>query len=222
MLPLVDVAKPVITLLCQLQSHAINHYKLPEQQQVGKKLDALVIELRKNHITESKIKMADYLLSTALDEAYYYACATPMTYHLLAERHQDSKGGERFFDYLANFLDYPEQNRDLLQLCFICLSVGFKGKFALIKQGTEILLNKRRQLLTAINASTTVSKPKNVSMIKKSPRIYRHLSIGSLLIVVALYFVVDLSLSHQLSKIDNLYQQSQLLQQQITISGDNL
>ena len=47
---------------------------------------------------------------------------------LVASLYGDVDAGERFYDRFDELMRYPERDRDLLELAFLCLSLGFRGK----------------------------------------------------------------------------------------------
>lgn len=47
---------------------------------------------------------------------------------LVASLYGDVDAGERFYDRLDELMRYPDRDRDLLELAFLCLSLGFRGK----------------------------------------------------------------------------------------------
>jgi type VI secretion system protein ImpK len=58
---------------------------------------------------------------------------------LLSTLHNDTSGGERFFQKLAQKSEVPAQNILLLELMYHCLSLGFQGKFAVQDNGQAAL-----------------------------------------------------------------------------------
>ncbi|MDN4502247.1 type IVB secretion system protein IcmH/DotU [Alteromonadaceae bacterium BrNp21-10] len=58
---------------------------------------------------------------------------------LLSTLHNDTTGGERFFQILARKSDAPSQNGPILELMYHCLSLGFQGKFAVQDNGRAAL-----------------------------------------------------------------------------------
>lgn len=58
---------------------------------------------------------------------------------LLSTLHNDTTGGERFFQILARKSDVPAQNAPLLELMYHCLCLGFQGKFAVQDGGRSAL-----------------------------------------------------------------------------------
>lgn len=84
-------------------------------------------------IAPERINAARYILCTVLDEA---ASATPWggsgawgRHSLLAEFHGEVSGGEKVFQLMAMLAEKPEVNRDLLELIYAALALGFEGRY---------------------------------------------------------------------------------------------
>ena len=60
--------------------------------------------------------------------------------------HNDTSGGERFFDLLQHFERDPETYFEVLELFYFCLSLGFQGRFRLLSQGASDLAATRARL----------------------------------------------------------------------------
>ncbi|MDK7178427.1 type IVB secretion system protein IcmH/DotU, partial [Micrococcus luteus] len=99
---------------------------------------------------------ARYCLCTALDEA----CAlTPWGGHgqwsgksLLVTFHNETWGGEKFFQLLAKLSQNPSTHIDLLELLYFCLMLGFEGRYRVMDNGrTQLETLKQRLLLTLKN-----------------------------------------------------------------------
>ncbi len=58
---------------------------------------------------------------------------------LLSSLHNDATGGETFFVILDRLLKDPNPNLELLELMFVCISLGFKGRYAVMDRGQEKL-----------------------------------------------------------------------------------
>lgn len=60
--------------------------------------------------------------------------------------HNDTSGGERFFHLLGHFERDPETHGDVLELFYLCLSLGFQGRFRLLPEGAADLAAMRARL----------------------------------------------------------------------------
>ena len=86
---------------------------------------------------------ARYVLCTAVDET---VLNTPWgsqsiwaTQTLLGTFHNETWGGEKFFQLLDRLIQEPARNLHLLELMYLCLSLGFEGKFRVQERGRAML-----------------------------------------------------------------------------------
>lgn len=86
---------------------------------------------------------ARYALCSLIDET---VLATPWGSHsvwseqtVLATMHNETSGGERFFQIVSRMSENAARNIDLLEFLYLCLSLGFKGKFAVMDRGSSQL-----------------------------------------------------------------------------------
>jgi type VI secretion system protein ImpK len=65
--------------------------------------------------------------------------------------HKEASGGVRFFQLLKHLMQDPDANGDLLELMYICLALGFQGKYRLDGDGPNRLEGVKDQLYRAIH-----------------------------------------------------------------------
>jgi type VI secretion system protein ImpK len=101
-------------------------------------------------VPREQVLAARYLLCTFLDEA---AASTPWgsggtwsSETLLIRFHDEARGGENAFKLLSRLAQQPEANRDLLELFFVCLSLGFEGRYRVLPDGRPQLDSLRDRL----------------------------------------------------------------------------
>lgn len=87
------------------------------------------------NVDSKEIEIARYLLCATADE---FVLNTPLgannnwsRHSLLSYFHAETWGGENFFVILGNLEKSPRSNIDLLEIVYICLALGFEGKFAI-------------------------------------------------------------------------------------------
>jgi len=107
------------------------------------------------NVSRDEIVGARYCLCTALDEA---AGQTPWggqgvwaRHSLLVTFHNETWGGEKYYQLLARLAQYPERHRNLIELLYYCNMLGFEGKFRIAENGhaqLEILKRRIAGLLT--------------------------------------------------------------------------
>lgn len=90
-------------------------------------------------IEHSQAIAARYLLCTAVDEAITTssvgASGDWSKLALLSTFHNETWGGEKFFQILDRCMQQPARNLYLLELMYLLLSLGFEGKFRVLDRG---------------------------------------------------------------------------------------
>ncbi|MGO1768071.1 MAG: type IVB secretion system protein IcmH/DotU, partial [Advenella sp.] len=148
---LVAAANPLLVLIPQIR----NTRSHPSPAQLREHLvdEVRQFELRAQHagIRNETILGARYCLCTALDEA---AALTPWggggmwsANSLLVTFHNETWGGEKFFQLLAKLSQNPAQHIDLLELLYYCLVLGFEGRYRVVDNGRSQLETLRQRLL---------------------------------------------------------------------------
>ncbi len=69
---------------------------------------------------------------------------------LVAELYGNVDAGERFFDLTEDLMRYPERDPHLLELAFLCLSLGFRGKYRLSGSSGEAAITQMRSQLARL------------------------------------------------------------------------
>ncbi len=105
-------------------------------------------------IAPERVMAARYVLCTMIDEA---AADTPWggsgvwaQNSLLTMFHNEAWGGEKVFQLMARLAEKPEANRDLLELIYCALVLGFEGRYRVIDNGRaqlEAVRDKLAQIL---------------------------------------------------------------------------
>lgn len=154
--PLVAAANSLLVLIPQIRnSQSHENLDLLRERLID---EIRQFELRAQHagVPNETILGARYCLATALDEA----CAlTPWGGHgewssksLLVTFHNETWGGEKFFQLLAKLSQNPGPHIDLLELLYFCLMLGFEGRYRVIDNGrSQLETLKQRLLLTLKN-----------------------------------------------------------------------
>ncbi len=66
--------------------------------------------------------------------------------------HNETSGGERFYDLLEQMERDPVRNREILELLYLCLSLGFEGRLRIEQRGPATLNKLRDGLVRTIRA----------------------------------------------------------------------
>ncbi|WP_077342402.1 type VI secretion system protein TssL, long form [Pseudocolwellia agarivorans] len=112
--------------------------------------------LRTADVHPDDIQSARYCLCSFVDEV---VLTTPWGQQsewaansLLSTFHNETFGGEHFFTLLENTLQYSSEKYRLLELMYLCITLGFVGKMKLEPQGAQKLEDLRDKAYHAVQA----------------------------------------------------------------------
>ncbi|MEX3071000.1 type VI secretion system protein TssL, long form [Vibrio alginolyticus] len=112
--------------------------------------------LRQHNIDHESIDIARYCLCCAIDEVVLNTSWGSQSFwthdSLLNSFYASSQGGESFFKQLDNCLAQPNKHLDLLELMYVCLSLGFLGQYRLEKNGHEAHRKLRKQIVSVLKS----------------------------------------------------------------------
>jgi type VI secretion system protein ImpK len=113
------------------------------QRQLVDEIRQFDARCRAAQLPPEKVVTARYLLCTAIDEAVMntpWGASSGWSQHsLLSMFHNETFGGEKFFNILDKLLQNPGQHGDSLELVYLLISLGFEGKYKLDPRGREQL-----------------------------------------------------------------------------------
>lgn len=152
--PLVDSAVVLLALAGQLRNTPTHPDVAGLREHVVQQIKVFEQNARACGITPETTLAARYTICTFLDET---VLSTPWgsesvwsTQSLLSTFHNETWGGEKFFMILDRMSQEPARNLDMLELMYICLSLGFEGKYGVLEQGrsklTEVMDNLFRTI----------------------------------------------------------------------------
>lgn len=154
--PLTGAATTLIALLSQLRGSP--HHSDPTGlfQQISGELQQFETTAMAKGEPQDTVLAARYVLCTALDEA---VLNTPWggrsiwaNRTLLSTFHNETSGGEKFFLLLDRLLQQPAANLHLLELMYLCLALGFEGKYGMRDSGRAELDRIQEQLFQVIRS----------------------------------------------------------------------
>ncbi|ARD22751.1 type VI secretion system protein TssL, long form [Shewanella japonica] len=154
--PIVDYAGTLLSICTQLRTstqhddvntlrvHCVELIKHYEQQ------------LRNADIAAEDIKSARYCLCCFIDEVVLNTAWGGQSYwaseSLLSTFHNETLGGEYFYTLLDASLLQPAEKCNLLELMYLCLTLGFVGKMRIEPQGDQKLEALRERTYLAIQS----------------------------------------------------------------------
>lgn len=168
----------------------------------------------------TEIIASRYVLCTALDEAVTTKPWSSMLdwtkNSLLIIFHNETSGGEKLFQLLDKLARNPTRHINILELIYVCLSLGFEGKYRVLQRGLTELEAIRNSLFRQIrmirgdlqNDLAINWQPKEAKK-QKLPLYIPYWLIGVLTLCCLglIYVGFDYVLDQQTSTITHLYQQ---------------
>ncbi|UCX04434.1 type VI secretion system protein TssL [Shewanella glacialimarina] len=155
--PIVDFAGTLLSICTQLKAstqhddvdtlrvHCVELIKNYEQQ------------LRNADVASDDIKSARYCICCFIDEVVLNTPWGEQSYwasdSLLSTFHNETLGGEYFFTLLDTSLVHSNEKSNLLELMYLCLTLGFVGKMRVEHQGDQKLEAFRERIYLAIQST---------------------------------------------------------------------
>lgn len=137
--PITSAATTLIALIAQLRESASH----PDPQRlfshVCQELKEFEARARGSGEPPDHVLAARYLLCTALDETVlntpWGSQSAWAEQTLLSTFHNETWGGEKFFQLLDRLVQDPARNLHLLELMYLLLALGFEGKYRIRERG---------------------------------------------------------------------------------------
>jgi type VI secretion system protein ImpK len=152
--PLVRAASPLLLLAGQLRSAVTPMDVADLRRQTLAELRRFEGEARALGVPNETIIAARYVLCAALDEAVLgtpWGAQSEWSQHsMLVALHREAWGGEKFFEMLDRVSASPARHIDLMELQFLVLAFGFKGKYHVDPRGHEKLAEIQHDLYRKI------------------------------------------------------------------------
>jgi type VI secretion system protein ImpK len=141
--PLVSAAAGLLALPPQFLTMASHSDVAGLRNQVLEEIKAFENNARLMGINADVTYTGRYVICTFIDEAVlntiWGSSSTWASQSLLSTLHNETSGGETFFVILDRLLRDNNASLDLIELMFICISLGFKGSYAVMDRGHEKL-----------------------------------------------------------------------------------
>lgn len=164
--PLEKASSGLLALLTRLNTSTNQADPAGLKNKIIKEIQQFQLNAQACEIDPETISSSRYVLCTVLDEA---VLSTPWgnssgwsQQSLLSLFHKEVSGGERFFDLLKSLAQNPAKNRNLLEVMYLCLALGFEGRYRIIENGKDKLISIREWLYRILQkergiAETTLS-----------------------------------------------------------------
>jgi type VI secretion system protein ImpK len=160
--PLESAASGLLALITRLNNVASHPDPVGLKNQLSQEIKIFQDEAFHKGIEQNTVHTARYVLCTTLDEA---VLNTPWGHasgwaqqSLLSHFHKEVSGGEQFFKILKSLGKNPTKNKDLLELMYLCLALGFEGRYRITEGGKDKLIKIRDWLYRLISRERSASE----------------------------------------------------------------
>lgn len=148
--PILAAASPLLSIAPQIRNSATHSDPQRLKDELTHGLRRFEQQVGEAGVPHAKVIAARYVLCTFLDEC---AASTPWGSAgvwardtLLVRLHNETWGGEKVFQLLSRLAQDPKANADLLELIYVCLSLGFEGRYRVAENGRSHLETIRERL----------------------------------------------------------------------------
>jgi len=152
--PLLGAAAPLLVLAGRLRGQIAQADIESLRRQAIQEIRTFEERARRADVPAEDVLAARYALCTVLDEAVlntpWGAQSNWAGQSLLVTFHREGSGGEKFFQILDRVSGEPQRYLALLELLYVCLALGFEGRYRLEENGAARLADVRQRLYQRI------------------------------------------------------------------------
>ncbi|XKY38690.1 type IVB secretion system protein IcmH/DotU [Enterovibrio sp. 27052020O] len=139
--PLIDAATPLLGMALRVRKLSECHNVDAIYKQAVEEVKAIEVELTEKNYDHAVILAYRYVLCSFVDEAImstpWGADSVWAEHSLLTRFHNETWGGEKVFTILSRLEGEPERYKPLLEFIFLCLTLGFEGRYKVMEKGRE-------------------------------------------------------------------------------------
>src|ERR1700733_8971926 len=152
--PLLQAASPLLILMGRVRTMLSHPDIATLRRQSLEQIREFEERARAAGAAPETVLAARYVLCSAIDEA---VLSTPWGNQsewgeqtMLVTLHRETWGGEKFFDMLKKISGDPGRHIELMELQYVCLALGFAGKYQVADQGHARLAEVQSELFRQI------------------------------------------------------------------------
>lgn len=158
--PLVAAAGRLLMLASALQTAGPEADYLALRERATRELEQFVARGRLLGVADANLKLGHYALCALIDDLVLstpWAARTGWASHsLVAQHHNEVVAGDRMLQLADQIVQDPRGRTDLLQLLYLCFSLGFGGRLRIDPRGRATLGEVRERLFNAARADQGV------------------------------------------------------------------
>ncbi len=139
--PLVDAASSLLGMVVRVRQLDTLDDIERLYRQVVDEIASIEVELTEQGYDRPTLLAYRYVLCSFIDEA---VMGTPWgqqsawaEHSLLTRFHNETWGGEKVFSILSRLQQEPHRYRDMLAFIYLCLCLGFEGRYKVLAHGRE-------------------------------------------------------------------------------------
>ncbi len=152
--PLVAAASALLSTVPTIRRTLSHQNPLALREYLLRAMGDFEAAARRANASPEHILIGRYSLCTMIDETVmvmpWGASSSWSRESLLVTLHKEGFGGEKFFLLLEKALEDPRRNLDLIELMYVCLALGFEGRYRVIDNGRAQLDALRDRVFNVI------------------------------------------------------------------------
>lgn len=161
--PIVAAAADLLILLGRLRTGLVEMQAVPLRDHVVREIGQFVQRAQEQGISPEDIRDARYALAATADDIVQKIPGADVAYwtqySMAAELLNDRNAGIGFFTVLEQVMAYPSQRQQVLELLYVCLSLGFEGKYRTEANGLVMLSRIRQEVYQRLRSVTARPEP---------------------------------------------------------------
>ncbi|HET8728232.1 MAG TPA: type IVB secretion system protein IcmH/DotU [Alphaproteobacteria bacterium] len=138
---LVAAATPLLTLAVRLRGSTAQRDVDGLHGRVAREIKAFEQRALAAGCAQDAVRAARYALCAMIDDLVlntpWGSTSLWAGKSMVGTFHNETSGGERFFDILNHMHKDPGRNDEILELMYLCLSLGFEGRLRVMQRGTS-------------------------------------------------------------------------------------
>jgi type VI secretion system protein ImpK len=161
--PLVAAAMPLLQLLARLRNTLSQPDPGELRERAVREMRGFEQRVRDLDLPAELLRPAHYALCASLDDVVlntpWGSAGVWNARSLVSTFHQEVRSGERFFDVLGQMRQNPGKFLPVVELMYLCLSLGFQGRYRLSPRGPAELDRLREETYALIVRQRQAATP---------------------------------------------------------------
>ncbi len=160
---LAAAAAPLLQLMARLRNTASPPDTGDLRERTVRQVRAFEQQARDSGVPMEMLRPAHYALCASLDDVVlntpWGSSGSWNTQSLVSTFHQEVRSGERFFDLLRQMCDNPGKFLPVIELMYLCMSLGFIGRYRLSPRGASEIERVREETYAVITRQRPAAAP---------------------------------------------------------------